>query len=337
MSNYSNYAKKITIPNWTFGQWSFFRSIRLIRVISFLPIFTIYYLLFTIPARAQSSRTLTVVPPIQNFSAKPGKQIQFNIKVRNESNEPLTIKAAFKDFIVIDEKGTPRMVDEEISGRYSLASWLTISPTEFTIFGRSSKVFDGLIIIPDDAFPGGHYAAIYFNPVDTVYLANQSGSGIESRISSLVKLDVEGPVTETALVRRFRVPKFSEYGPVTFTTQIENLSEIDVTPKGKIVIQNFFGQKKTELKLEERRIFPYALRTYVNTWEIKWLFGRYKATLTAAYGKTGQALIAYQYFWVFPWKITLIIILTVSIFILLGYWLGHRKIKEEEEMEEMEI
>lgn len=291
-----------------------------------------FYALHFSSANAQVSRTLTVVPPTQDFKAKPGKQVQTTVKVRNENNEPITVKANVKDFLVFDEKGTPTMVEEEVSGRWSLSSWMIISPTEYTIAARSSKLFDVVILVPEDALPGGHYASVYFTPMEGGLTYGQTGAAIETRLASLIKLVVEGPITEMAYVRKFYAPRFQEFGPVKIETQIENQSDLDITPKGLITVKDFLGRTTATFKIEERRIFPFAIRSFENTIEKKWLFGRYKAALDGAYGSTGQALTAYLYFWVIPWKIITAVILGLAILILGGYWVGQKRAKKEEEI-----
>lgn len=278
---------------------------------------------------AQTPRTLTVVPPVQNFKSKTGQQISANIKVRNETDAPVTIKANIKDFLVIDDKGTPRMVDEKTSGRWSLSSWMIISPTEFTLDPYSSKVFDLVIIIPEDALPGGHYASVYFTPLEGGLEQNQSGSVVETKIASLINLIVEGPVTEIAYVRKFSAPRFSEHGPITITTQVENQSDLDIILRGAITITDLLGNKIADLKIEEKRIFPFAFRLFSNTLEKKLLLGRFKATLNGSYGTTGQVLTADLFFWAFPWRTILAIILGVAILVLSLDWLSKRKTTEE--------
>jgi hypothetical protein len=285
---------------------------------------------YSVKVQAQVSRTLTVVPPTQDLKAKPGKQVQTTVKVRNETNEPITVKARTKDFLVFDDKGTPTFVEEEVSGRWSLSSWMIVSPTEYTIAPRSSKMFDLVILVPEDALPGGHYASVYFTPVEGGLAPGVSGTGIETKLASLIKLVVEGPVTEMAYVRKFFAPRFSEFGPIKIQTQIENQSDLDITPKGLITVKDLLGRTIASFKIEERRIFPFAIRSFENTIEKKWLFGRYKATLTGTYGTTGQALIAYLTFWVIPWKIITVVILALAILVLAGYWIGKKKAEKQE-------
>jgi len=108
---------------------------------------------------------------------------------------------------------------------------------------------------------------------------------------------------------------------------------LDITPRGSIAIEDFLGKTLAIYRIEEKRIFPFAIRSFSNTLDKKWLFGRYRAILNGTYGTTGQALTAYLTFWVLPWKIITAVILGLIILVLLGYWLGKRKTKKEEEVE----
>jgi len=291
--------------------------------------FLMFSFVYSVKVRAQEvGRTLTVVPPTQDLKAKPGEQIQTNIKIRNEGDETIYVKGGVKDFIVTDDKGTPMIVEEEVSGRWSLSSWLVLSPTEETIPPHSSKSFDLAIIIPQDALAGGHYASVYFTPV-VDELKNQSGSGIETRIVSLINLVVLGSTAEQAYIKKFWAPAFSEYGPIKITSQIENQGNAHIVPRGKIEILDLWGRVLETYSLEERKIFPFAFRSFENFFGKKWLFGRYKATLTVAYGQTGQVLTASLLFWVLPWRIILAVALALIIFILGAYWLKKEKKRKE--------
>jgi len=271
------------------------------------------------PAAAQSSLTLTIVPPTYDFKSQPGEQIATSLKIINETDQPIDLKANYQDFIV-DDQGKPILVEEKVAGRWSLASWLVLSPTQATLPARASKSFDLVIIIPEDALPGGHYAAVYFTPVETEF-KNQFGASVETSIAALINLVVLGPTTEQAAVKKFLAPAFSEYGPVKILSEIENQGNVHLVPKGSVEVTDLFGRTLASYPIEERRIFPFARRSFTNSFGSKWLFGRYQAVLTAAYGQSGQVLTTSLYFWVIPWKIILVIILALLIIILLIYWL----------------
>ena len=94
---------------------------------------------------------------------------------------------------------------------------------------------------------------------------------------------------------------------------------------------------ETAIPLEERNIFPGASFIYENTWNAKYLLGRYRADLSVAYGTHGQALTATLYFVVFPVRIALAVVLAVVIIILAILLIRKQKKGKEEEAEEEKI
>jgi hypothetical protein len=82
--------------------------------------------------------------------------------------------------------------------------------------------------------------------------------------------------------------------------------------------------------LKEQNIFPGGVaRDYNNLVGGKFMLGKYNAQLMATYGKNNdKVLIASVSFWVFPWKLTIIIILII-IAIILGvkFYKKSKKVK----------
>lgn len=297
--------------------------------------FIIYHLSFVIVQAQTSSNVMTVIPPRLEISAKPGETIRKVIQFRNESDATAYLSVSVKDFIVNNNNGQPDFVDSRVSGRWAASSWIKAN-SSLTV---SPKVIGNLNItvnVPSDALPGGHYAGILYQNKGTPSAIGKgvgAGSAITQVVGTLVYINVAGPITENATVKRFDVPGFSEYGPIPFTTEISNLSDTHISPVGQITVRNLFGQVATQLKLDERNVFPGASLLYSNTWQEKLLIGRFRADLELAYG-SGRGLKATAYFWVFPWKVALIIILTITLIGLIAY-LGYKKIKSrQEELEE---
>lgn len=293
--------------------------------------FIIYHLSFVIVQAQTSSNIMTVIPPRLEISAKPGETIRKIVQFRNESDNTAYLAVSVKDFIVNNNTGQPDFVDARVSGRWAASSWLKTN-SSLTV---SPKVIGNLnvtINVPKDALPGGHYAGILYQNKGTPSVVGKgvgAGSAVTQVVGTLVYINVAGPITENATIQKFEVPGFSEYGPIPFTTEINNLSDIHIKPVGQITIRNLFGQVSTQLKLDERNVFPGASLLYTNTWAEKLLIGRFRADLEVAYG-SGRALKATAYFWVFPWKIALIIILTIILIGLIAY-LGYKKIKSRQE------
>jgi hypothetical protein len=87
-----------------------------------------------------------------------------------------------------------------------------------------------------------------------------------------------------------------------------------------ITVKNMFGQTKEKIALTGKNIFPEAMREFVSeTGKNSFMIGRYTATLNAYYGSNHDLpLVATVAFWVFPWKIAVVILLAL-IAVILGY------------------
>ncbi|HWS48919.1 MAG TPA: hypothetical protein VN174_02645 [Candidatus Methanoperedens sp.] len=266
----------------------------------------------------QSTLGMSAIPPRLEINAKPGDVITKEIKVRNESKNEKYIDTSIQDFIVTDNIGTPLQIEnsDQSTNRWTASSWIQVSPSKIRLKPGETKSLVLTVITPEDAIPGGHYAMVLHTPNNEVTIS-QTGAAIQTNVGTLVYITIPGEITENASIKEFSAPKFSEYGPINFKTTITNLSDIHITPAGSVNIYNMFGLKTSSLKLENTNIFPYTSREFLSTHDQKFMLGRYKAQINAAYGTTGQLLSATIFFWVIPYKVIAIIILTIIIILIL--------------------
>ncbi len=288
---------------------------RFIIFIIFITVITV----ITPGAFAQSVLPLTVAPARQEIVINPGDGAAVNIRFYNFSEAPVSGLVRIADFIVDNSQGAPRIIEDssQISPRFSAQTWLNIPYDRITIAANDKVSLQAKITVPADARPGGRYVAVYFEPTGNIPQAvggrQEAGTGVSTRIASLVYIKVAGPTTEKALVSRFFTPGFFEYGPVKVETQILNRGDYHVRPRGVITMSNVFGTPVDQTNLKEENIFPDVVRNYENSLGKKWLMGKYKLNLTASYGEGGQVLEASTYVWVFPWRVALAVILTLII------------------------
>ncbi len=102
------------------------------------------------------------------------------------------------------------------------------------------------------------------------------------------------------------------------------MSDIHITPVGSIKVTNWLGGRTANLTLDNTNIFPYTSRDFTSMLNKKWLFGRYKAQFIASYGIPAQTLAATIFFWVIPWRLLLLLILTLIIAGLLFFLLKNK-------------
>lgn len=290
----------------------------------------------TTPTEAYTITT-TAIPPRLEISAKPGATVQKTIKVQNTSADMQGYTTEVEDFVVGSDGKTPLPLTQKVDNRYSLASWVTLSPTKFTLKSNESQVMDVLVQIPADALPGGHYAMVLHQPStpnknNDEALFAQGSSGIAPRVGTLVYLTVEGDVHEEAFIRNFKSPRFLEFGPVRFTYSLENRSDIHIQPQSSIEVKDVFGRVMDTIKVEERNVFPMTTRDFEARYERYWGFGPYRATLVVPYGSKGAVTQSLISFWIIPVRLILGILLLIaaasSIIILIRRFFLH-KLKED--------
>jgi hypothetical protein len=258
---------------------------------------------------------LSAIPPRLEITGKPGDVVVREIKVRNESKIVRYMTTDIKDFIVLDDKGTPTQIGENLDqsqNRWAASNWVTASPHQFRLEPGETKSMMVTIIVPDNALPGGHYAMIIHTPSQETVLS-ESGASMQAQVGTLLYITVPGQINQNAQVKEFTAPKFLEYGPVNFKSVITNLSDIHIAPMGSIVVTNWMNGKTASLPLDTTNIFPFVSREFNNVLDKKFLFGRYKAQLLAAYGTSGNTFAATVFFWVIPWRLIILIITAIVI------------------------
>lgn len=275
-------------------------------------------------AYAQEIRSYTVSPATVEKELSPGQSAEGVLKVINNSPETLNFEVTLRDFVVDDTIGTPNILPPNtLSPKFSAASWVGVYPSSFTVEPNSKATFNYYIQVPKDARPGGHYAAIVYNPVTNTTL-NRTGASVQTQIGTLIYISVSGNIKENSLVSNFLTDWLHEFGPINIFTRITNLGDLHIRPSGVIKITDLLGRTTTQ-KLEEFNIFPSASRDYRNTVGDNLMIGPYKATLIASYGKNNNLpLTATVTFIVFPWRMALLVILII-IAIFLGVKLWKKK------------
>jgi hypothetical protein len=254
--------------------------------------------------------------------------------MRNDSDSTENFAVTVEDFVVIDSKGTPVPVTTKVSNRWSLANWIT-APQTIPVDAKGVQVFPITIKIPMTALPGGHYAMVTYSPNADSKPGDlkQTGNVITQRVGTLIYVTVSGPVTEKATITKFSAPKFTELGPVDFTGSIESMSDVHINPKGTITISGLLNNKVAQIDVNAGNIFPESVRDFSATWNKKWGFGRYKAELNLAYGTTGSLLTATTFFWLFPIRLVIYLLIAFISVLIIILVLNKRSQKHQEELE----
>ena len=277
----------------------------------------ISYQLSAIKVSAQNSIPLVVSPARQEVLVDPGESTNVNVRFYNQASSPLSGIVRVADFIVYDKEGSPQIIDNVklASPRFSGSTWINLPYENVTIAANDKISMYVPITVPANAKPGGRYVAVYFEPntgVPQSKTGQGAGSGLASRIASLLYIQVKGDTFQKAIVNVFSAPSFMEFGPVTVKAEILNRGDFHIRPIGAVTMTDMFGRLVDQSSLKEQNIFPDTVRTFENSLGKKWMFGRYTVNLAASYA-SGKTLESSLYLWIMPWRLIAIVILGVAI------------------------
>lgn len=283
---------------------------------------SLFAVLFFAPAAHADS--ITISPPKFELFATPGDIVSDNIKISNNNPQPLILQSTVEDFTANGDEGGINFIEDPAAPitNFSLARWVTVEPSRFTVQPNSDSVIKFSIKVPKGAEPGGHYASILITRAGEKV---DGGASVNSTIGSLLLLRVSGAVTENLSVDTFQSDDtYYQHGPVTFNLRTKNNGNVHVAPKGEIVVTNMFGKKVDEISLTSANVLPGAFRAVKTTWNSVPI-GHFTATLVANYGQSNQSITASTSFTVIPgWLILLVLVVLILIILMIT---GRKKFK----------
>jgi hypothetical protein len=182
--------------------------------------------------------------------------------------------------------------------------------------------------VASDAAPGGHFAAILIGTKPPEASGNVKVTTSQI-VTSLFFVRIAGDVTESGVIREFRsTERFISTPKADFEVRFENKGNVHLQPQGEIVITNMWGKQRGVIPINHQTHFGNVLPNSIRKFEFGWSgepsfadIGRYKATLTLAYGSADKKFeSATEYFYVVPVRATLIFFSVVIALVLLVRW-----------------
>jgi len=258
----------------------------------------------------------------------PGQIISKTVSVTNQSNSAREIFIFLRDFKAEGEGGQAKLIEPGSEEGSYLASWIEIATSGISFLPHEEKQIPFIVKVPEDVGPGGYYGAVVFGtkPPEFNPESENRGAGmsIGQQAATLLLFQVKGDVYEEANIREFSTDKEYYNTPfdVQFSTRIENKGNVHVSPVGTLTIKNQLGKTVEEIIFNEKvsNILPHTFRKFQHSWSGDMAFGKYTAILGLTYGtptKTGgqgmQSLYTERTFWIFPWKIIILISITILV------------------------
>lgn len=253
---------------------------------------------------------LAVSPAIIEEVLEPGKPTPFALQINNITNFPLPVKAIVRDFAVQSET-----LEKTERARLDASQWFSIQDPDFILQPNQIRTIKGVISPPSDVVPGGHYAAIYFQPLIPQDALSPATAYINSRVGVLAFLIVKGDITQKAdYDQALHAPSLVRHGPLDFTFSLQNTGNVHVMPTGTLTIYDWRNEQVAQLDIPPNVILPNSAKQYTIPWEARNTFGKYKAELAVAYGETTLPVTNVTV-WIVPWVELIIgsVVITVVI------------------------
>ena len=298
----------------------FFFGRHVLKLLFVFGLFSVLFFCLVVVSKSSYAQTpkqtlgIIISPPVfSNLTANPGSSISNVIKVYNTSPYLLNTAILVDNYTPVGDRGQVKLQSPTLQNQYSLASWITVSPSNLTIAPDSYQYVNFTIHVPLNAQPGSRFASV----VASVSASRNSvsGSGVGTEIGSLILLTISGNVTVNASLTDFYTnPVFTQGGVVNFIQKIKNTGNVTLRPTGKIVISNMFGSTVKTISIQSLDVIPSALRLSQEKIDTKGYIGLYQASLFVNYNSEGKSgtLVGKTSFWVIPiYEILLIVIIIV--------------------------
>ena len=291
---------------------------------------------------AQSSLSVTVTPPLFQLTIGPGESWTSSIKIVNNNPYDVTYYTQLVDMQANGEDGRSKftpLVNEtptEAAQSYALARWVTVTPGPIDVKAGSSQEVPFSVTIPQQAEPGGHYAAILVGTEPGGLHASGTLLKVSSFVSSLLFVRIKGDVAEGGRIREFLTSQELYQTPrADFMLRFENTGNTHVLPQGNITIYNMWGKERGNLQINQDGNFGNVLPKTIRRFEFSWEgdqdpfdIGLYSAVVTLAFGDGNkQNVTAKTYFWVVPIVPVVTAAGVMLFFILLIAWFIRRYIR----------
>lgn len=268
---------------------------------------------------------LSITPTLFEMAANPSQSWSSQIKVINNNRYPITVYANVMNFAPKGEAGEGKFIPifEEMTGGSTLAEWFSISSEPILIPPETSYQVPFTVTVPEDATPGGHFAAIMIGtkPLDT----DAQQVSTSQIVTSLFFVRIAGDVIERGSIREFGVEKNFVASPrANFVLRFENKGNVHIQPQGDITIYNMWGKERGRIPINSQTHFGNVLPDSIRKFEFSWSgessiadIGRYKAMVTLGYGLDArQFQTSIAYFYVVPVKSLLVMLVSLGF----GIW-----------------
>lgn len=262
---------------------------------------------------------IQISPLTYNFEIKPNQTRSGSLYIRNLDSAPMDYVIETELFSETSEEGAPSFTGvKKEDGVNDLTNWIIFDkPTEGTVEVGDQIDITFEIEVPEDAEPGGHYAAIFARQIKKD-AGGKTQLGVASRVGLLILVSVPGDVTKTAEIDSFVYPKWLWSGTPDFSLKVKNTGTVHYSSPVGLEITPTIGPLQ-KVDMGRHTILPGTIRSYEGKWSNKYPFGLYKVIANATDGN-GDIISASASFWAIPLVIVIpVLILVILLWVIIHY------------------
>ena len=328
-------AKQNEVENYSFGIKLLDSAFSFTRRIKFFYLFILFLSFLSFPNQTHASDiSLGIYPPIIQILATPPADIHSPMTLSNPTDQTITAKILVRPFSnAPEDNGQPAYLpgkswlgeDKDIFQKMAIFDGEKNTDT-ITLAPHQQHNLELRVTLPKDEPASDYYFSITFlsNPIA---ISQGSNAKVAGGVSTNVLLSV-GPTDKTAgFIQDFSTPFFKTTGPVPFSVHVSNTSHHFITPQGRILIYDMFGQLIGKVDLLPVNILATSSRFLPSdfnastkaTWQEKALLGWYSAKLTVALSNEGPVYHRTIYFFALPIPVIIGIILGIILIMVIVY------------------
>ncbi len=246
-----------------------------------------FYLLPT-TVFAQNKNVITVTPQLiqLDLSESPPEAEYF---YTNDTSQTIELTLSMQDVRELEDRGIPGLLEgnEAKNYKYGLSSWAKFSNNNIVIAPNETKKVT-VFIDANRLSIGGHYASVL---AEVKQLDKEGPVKLRAILSSLLFVrQGGGHETEQAALLDLRPNTAYHEFPTAFSFKLNNMGNVDLTPYGRLTVQDPFGREIAVGIVNEDSLItlPESIRRYTVNLPQKTGFsipGIYTARLQINYGK----------------------------------------------------
>lgn len=312
----------------------------------FFFIFLLFTFCFLLSARYASAQTfsLSIAPPLLEVIVKPGKSITQAYKLQNLGDDT-QIWTNIAPFTPTEDGKVKLDLNHTADSvlHTPFLNWFSFQnadrdlPGSFRLPPGETQELILEIQVPEDAPGADYYAALTFQVKPGKNLAGPNLTKASGIITSNILLTVSktGSLSRMGEISEFKVkksfclfnhcfPLFDSSDQINFNLKVDNQDRTLFRPEGEIKIYDIFDKEVGSINVLPQNILAHSTRRVLCQKDekptecqlhSKFLVGKFKAQADLKISETDKILQAQAYFFVFPWKLSLGIIVIILVFI----------------------